>query len=184
MEKHKLIEQRRYDSEATRFLTRELPRGGAFGADSSPPEFRPPYTVFERHVQSLAGPRAIVLDIGAGTGSFSLTARGEHRTLIVTDISPVALQVARRRAQAAGVPLSLVCADSERLPFRDGAIDLVTSAGALYCFDLGTLTDEVRRVLGGDGAWVIVDSLNESPIYRFNRLIGFSAQTPHGIRGS
>jgi SAM-dependent methyltransferase len=171
VEKHKLIEQRRYDDEAAPFLDREAPR--TFGAESAPPEFRPPYLEFERQVLSHAKPRVVVLDIGAGTGTFSFTARGEGRVLVAADISPIALRIARKRADAAGVQLSLVCADAERLPFRDGAVGLVTSAGALYCFDLPALTAEVRRILRPDGAWVIVDSLDDNPLYRINRLIGF-----------
>ena len=92
---------------------------------------------------------------------------------MATDLSPRALLVARRRAELAGTPLHLVCADAERLPFRDGSADLVTAAGALYCMSLEVLSREVRRILRPNGAWVIVDSLNESPFYRFNRWVGF-----------
>jgi SAM-dependent methyltransferase len=171
MEERKRIERHRYDHEAAPLLESEPPRD--FGADGVVPELRAPYAEFERQIAALAGPGAVVLDIGAGTGTFSLAARGEGRLLIATDISGTALLVAQRRARAAGLPLCLVCADGERLPFRDGAVDLVTSAGALYCFDLGALTNEVRRVLRPEGGWVIVDSLNENPLYRLNRFIGF-----------
>src|SRR5205085_9186230 len=120
----------------------------------------------ERQIQRVAAPGAVVLDVAAGMGRLSLAGRGEGRTLIATDISYAALHVARRRSGAAGVGLHLVCADGERLPFRSGAIDVVTSAGALCCFDVETLSREVRRVLRDDGSWVIVDSLNENPFYR------------------
>lgn len=171
MEERKRIEQHRYDNAAVPYLDREL--GTDPGAAGVPPEFRAPYAEFERQIASVARAGAVVLDIGAGTGAFSLSARGEGRHLIATDISQTALRVAQRRAAAANVRLNLVCADAERLPFRDGSVDIVTAAGALYCFDLDSLTTEVRRVLRRDGAWVIVDSLNNNPFYRINRWIGF-----------
>jgi SAM-dependent methyltransferase len=171
MEERKRIEQRRYDGGAAPFLDRELDRD--LGAAGVPPEYRAPYTEFERQIASVVKPRAVVLDIGAGTGAFSVSARGEGRLLIATDISQTALRVAKRRAASAGVPLNFVCADAERLPFRAASVNLVTAAGALYCFDLNTLSNEVRRVLTPDGAWVIVDSLNDNPFYRINRWIGF-----------
>jgi SAM-dependent methyltransferase len=171
MEKHKGVERRFYDAEAAR--STDAGYGRDFGAASYAPEHRAPYAEFERQIQRVAPPGAVVLDIAAGMGRLSLAGRGQGRTLIATDISYIALNVARRRSMAADTALHLVCADGERLPFRDGTIDVVTSAGALCCFDLEMLSKEVRRVLRGDGSWVIVDSLNENPFYRLHRLIGF-----------
>ena len=171
MEHHKRIEQRLYDGAAAPFLRHDtLPGLGAAGV---PPEFRAPYSEFERRVTSHARAGAVVLDIGAGLGNFSATARGAGRVLVATDISPVALAVARNRARREGVELLVVCADAERLPVRDGSVDLVTSAGVLYCLDFQRVEQEIRRLLRPDGAWVIVDSLDESPFYRLNRWIGF-----------
>lgn len=170
MERHKLVERKRYDDAAARSLVAPPRTWGAAGA---PPEYRAPYEDYERRIREAARPGAVVLDVGAGEGAFSLVASGDGRTLIATDISPLALRVARERASAAGARLHLVVADAERLPFRDAAVDVVTSAGALYCLDLRTVSAELRRVLRPDGVWVIVDSLNESPIYRLNRWVGF-----------
>ena len=68
MEEHKRIEQRLYDAAAADYLTNGGPR--EFGAASASPEFREPYTEFERRVAALATPNTIVVDIGAGTGTF------------------------------------------------------------------------------------------------------------------
>lgn len=171
MEQHKLVEQRLYDGAAQPFL-----RGSTLpplGAPGVPAEFRPPYEEFERQVRALATANAVVIDIGAGLGNFSTVAQGAGRTLVATDISPSALRVARTRARDEGVELLVVCADAERTPFRAGSADLVTSAGVLYCLDFPTVAAEVRRLLRPGGAWVIVDSLNDSPFYRLNRWLGY-----------
>jgi SAM-dependent methyltransferase len=170
MERHKQIEQRFYDDEAMGIM-RE-PFRNELGSASYPPEQRGPYLEFERQVARVARPRDVVLDVAAGTGRFSFAAHGEGRFLIATDISHLALQIARQHAEAAGIPLCVVCADGERLPFRDAAIHVVTSAGALCCFDLNALSREVCRVLDPAGSWIAVDSLNDSPFYRLNRFIG------------
>ena len=170
MDQRKLLERKRYDAAAERTLKAELPP--LDGAAGAPAEFRAPYEDFERQVRALARQGQVVLEIGAGEGAFSLVARGERRTLVATDISALALGVARRRAERAGVALLAVAADAERLPFRDGSVDLVTSAGVLYCLDMDAVSAEVRRLLGPDGSWVIVDSLDENPLYHFNRWLG------------
>ena len=171
MEQHKLVEQRLYDGAAQPFLRGStLPPLGVRGV---PAEFRPPYEEFERQVRALAAANAVVIDVGAGLGNFSTVAQGGGRTLVATDISPSALRVARNRARDEGVELLVVCADAERTPFRAGTADLVTSAGVLYCLDFPTVAAEVRRLLRPGGAWVIVDSLDESPFYRLNRRLGY-----------
>lgn len=175
MEEHKRLEQQWYDAAAARDLG--VQPVDTVGATTAPPEFRAPYVDFERRVLAAAKPGATVLDVGAGTGIFSLTARGAGRTLIAADISQMALRIARERARVAGEVLLLVCADAERLPFRDHSMDVVTTAGVLYCLDMNAVTKELRRVLRPDGAWVIVDSLNESPIYRLNRWIRLQRHT-------
>jgi SAM-dependent methyltransferase len=171
MEPHKVVERRRYDEAAARTL-----RGGVpdrQGSASAPPQFRAPYEDYERRVREAARPGATALEIGAGEGAFSLVAAGEGRTLVATDISPVALRVASERASLAGHRLHCIVADAERLPLRDASFDLVTSAGVLYCLDMDRVSAEVRRVLRPDGSWVLVDSLDENPVYRINRWIGY-----------
>jgi ubiquinone/menaquinone biosynthesis C-methylase UbiE len=171
MEPHKEVERRRYDDAAARTLRSAVPDRA--GAASAPPEFRAPYQDYEDRVRDAARPAARVLEIGAGEGAFSLVAAGNGRILVATDISSIALKVASERARLNGATLYCVVADAERLPLRDASMDLVTSAGVLYCLDMERVSTELRRVLRPDGAWVLVDSLDESPIYRFNRWVGF-----------
>ena len=61
----------------------------------------------------------------------------------------------------------------EALPFSDNSFDVVTSAGSLSYGDNTIVMKEVFRVLKPDGIFVCVDSLNNNPIYRFNRWIHY-----------
>jgi SAM-dependent methyltransferase len=142
------------------------------GPDSVPPFLQAPYKDFARTVQSLAGRDSLVVDLAAGTGVHSLAA-GSDATILALDISPESLVVARRRGEAAGLSLFLAVADGEKLPLRDNAAHVVSSAGSLYCFDVTRLLREVKRVLSPTGSWVIVDSFRHNPLYSANRVFGY-----------
>jgi len=100
-------------------------------------------------------------------------AAGSGATILALDISPESLAVARRRSEAAGVPLLLAVSDGETLPLRNKAAGVLSSAGSLYVFDLTRLTNEVARVLSPGGTWVIVDSFRHNPLYAANRMVGY-----------
>lgn len=134
---------------------------------------RAPYVEFEQQIRDTAPPGGVVLDVGAGTGVYSFVAAGEGRSLIAVDFSLSSLAQARARSRACGEPLALLCADAERLPIASGSVDVVTTAGVLYCLDFPLFVREVQRVLRPGGSWVFVDSLDHNPIYRLNRLIGY-----------
>ena len=174
VEDRKLIERRYYDRKAQLCAEGEQsqPRE-PLGAEAMPPLLRSPYVEFERRVRSCIRPGDVVLDVGAGTGIHSLTAGGDQRVLIGVDFSFEAIAVARRRAIARGVRLHVMCADGERLPIASSSVDVVTSAGVLYCVDLTTLVAEIRRILKPTGTWVFVDSYDHNPVYRLNRLVGY-----------
>ncbi len=179
MDERKRIEQARYEGMARAISgsvdapsTQALLATAPLGAMAVDEPLRRPYITFENAVRNVTRSGAAVLDIGAGTGTHSFAAADVAGSITATDISPGALHIARSRADGHLLSLSVVAADSESLPFRDGSVDVVTSAGVLYCHDLVALTAEVIRVLSPGGHWVIVDSFDHNPIYRFNRVLG------------
>ncbi|HEU4682188.1 MAG TPA: class I SAM-dependent methyltransferase [Gemmatimonadales bacterium] len=173
MERHKRTEQRHYNEKA-RAAGGKMPDEALqrSGCAAIPLTLRAPYAAFEHAVRCVTGPGAAVLELGAGTGVHSLIAAGPDRVVVATDIAVGALKLAQQRAAAVGERLHLVCGDAENLPFRPGSFDVVTSAGALYCFQFEAVLAEMRRLLRPSGAWVIVDSFNHNPIYQLNRAIG------------
>jgi ubiquinone/menaquinone biosynthesis C-methylase UbiE len=179
-DERKKIEREHYERKATSAIDigkRVHPAEN--GARSIRPALRAPYVEFENSVRAIDqtsfarfGSALRVLDIAAGTGTYSLMA--EHAALrCATDISVAALRLARARAERDGIPLETVCADAENLPFADDAFGLVTAAGSLYCFDTDALMNEIHRVTAENGTLVVVDALNHNPIYELNRLVGF-----------
>ncbi len=98
-----------------------------------------------------------LLDIGCGTGALlgAVSDAAPGVTLAGADPSPEMLAVARARLGAAA---ALECAPAERLPFADGAFDVVVSTSALHFFRRpDTALAEARRVLAPGGRIVVTD---------------------------
>jgi demethylmenaquinone methyltransferase / 2-methoxy-6-polyprenyl-1,4-benzoquinol methylase len=124
----------------------------------------------------LERPDAVVLDLCCGTGdlAFSLQRRAKARVLGV-DFSHSMLLRAREKALVADglAPLPFLEADALRLPFADGAFDLVTSAFGFR--NLASYEDglrEIFRVLKPGGTIGILEFTEPAPgilgdAYRF-----------------
>ncbi len=98
-----------------------------------------------------------VLEVGAGSGRDLLALACDGATGVVLDYSPASLELVRRQARAQGVPVLLVQADALRMPFRDGAFDVVFHQGLLEHFrDPMPLLRENARVAARGGR-VVVD---------------------------
>jgi demethylmenaquinone methyltransferase/2-methoxy-6-polyprenyl-1,4-benzoquinol methylase len=114
-----------------------------------------------RAVRALSlGPRARILDICTGTGDLALAladaVRSSGGRVTGADFTPEMVRIGeakRRRRRAEN--LSLVVADSLRLPFDDASFDAVTVAfGIRNVVSLETCLGEMLRVLrpGGEAA--------------------------------
>lgn len=104
----------------------------------------------------------LVLDVGARDGTSSQPYARAGRSIIALDIEPAGL---RRGAEKGHIrPGHAVVADGRRLPFRDGAFDLVSSRWFLHEFpEQVPFLAEMRRVVGAGGRVVGVDFLANSP---------------------
>jgi 2-polyprenyl-3-methyl-5-hydroxy-6-metoxy-1,4-benzoquinol methylase len=97
-----------------------------------------------------------VLDAGCGDGVLvcAVASRGAIATGI--DPDPAMLAAARRRAGNAGLTASFAMGRTERLPFPDGAFDVV-SAVAVLCFvsDAAGIVREMARVVRPGGRLIL-----------------------------
>ncbi len=99
-------------------------------------------------------PFANTLEIGAGTGYFTLNLLqlGLIDRATATDISPGMLEALEATAAELGVGVSTAASDAERLPFEDESFDLVFGHAVLHHLpDLEQAFEEFARVLRPGG---------------------------------
>ena len=96
------------------------------------------------------GPYERALEIGAGTGYFSLNlmSAGVIGEAVCTDLSPGMLAALERNAAELGLEVDTVACDAAALPFRDGSFDLVIGHAVLHHLpDVERSFREFARVL-------------------------------------
>jgi ubiquinone/menaquinone biosynthesis C-methylase UbiE len=100
------------------------------------------------------GPFPRALEIGAGTGYFSLNLmqEGVIAAATCTDISPGMLETLERNAAAIGLDVETAACDAAELPFEDESFDLVLGHAVLHHLpDLERAFAEFERVLTPGG---------------------------------
>jgi SAM-dependent methyltransferase len=84
--------------------------------------------------------RAVVLGCGAGREAIGLARRGWHVTAI--DVSPAAIESARRNAAEAGVTVDWQCRDISSTRDLEGSYELISLLGLVYSL----IPDRSRRI--------------------------------------
>ncbi|HET8581846.1 MAG TPA: class I SAM-dependent methyltransferase [Jatrophihabitans sp.] len=97
-----------------------------------------------------------VLEVGCGSAMCSRWLAAQGARPVAFDLSAGMLRHARSGAMRSGVPVPLVQADAQRLPFRSEVFDLAfTAFGAVpFVADSARVMREVARVLRPGGRWV------------------------------
>ncbi len=101
-----------------------------------------------------------VLDVATGTGDVALLLKRARPAAGVVggDFTPEMLELARAKAERAGLEVRFVEADALALPFADGSFDAVTVAFGFRNFaDYERGLAEFRRVLAPGGRAVILE---------------------------
>jgi ubiquinone/menaquinone biosynthesis C-methylase UbiE len=111
-----------------------------------------------RRRQLLAQASGTVIEIGAGTGeNFKHYGPAVSRVL-ATEPDPTMLRLAGRRARTAPVPVVLVAAGAEGLPFPDGCADTAVVTLVLCSVgDPSAAAGELRRVLRPGGSLLFME---------------------------
>jgi SAM-dependent methyltransferase len=111
-------------------------------------------------LDALASPPCRVLDLGTGTGAVArlVAERFPEAEIVGADMAPQMIEEARRVTDSPRITYQV--ADAQKLPFADGAFDLVTLGNMIPFFD------ELARVVKPGGRMLIAYSAgDETPIY-------------------
>jgi len=100
------------------------------------------------------------LDVATGTGFTAMALAPLVRNVVAVDVSSGMLDVARRQAADRGITNVVFAeAPAEKLPFEDGAFDIVACRIAAHHFLSGKdFVSEVARVLAQGGRFALVDT--------------------------
>lgn len=114
-----------------------------------------------------------VLDYGCGPGEWGLVLAGEGARVTFLDLSPVAIQLALRRAAASGVARRVdgIARDASDLScFADGQFDLIFGGAAMHhTLKYGRAADEIVRVLRPGGRLVLAETYGNNPLLNLAR---------------
>jgi ubiquinone/menaquinone biosynthesis C-methylase UbiE len=130
-----------------------------------------PYKFYFSLLKKLKNKKKL-LEIGAGMGENTSVLIKTKFSVCATDISSTSVEVMNKRFFKYKNFKSKVV-DMEKLPFKNKIFDIICSAGNLSYGDNDIVMKELYRVLKIGGTVVLVDSLNDNPIYRLNRYIHY-----------
>jgi ubiquinone/menaquinone biosynthesis C-methylase UbiE len=162
------IERHRYDKRADLLLN-----SNKFNYINKIPKYlNAPYEYYFKLLKGKLQNQSKVLEIGAGMGENTGFLIDMAYKVHSIDISPKSVEIMNNKFSEKR-NFSAEVADMEKLPFDDESFDVVCSAGSLSYGDNFVVMGEIYRVLKQGGVAIVVDSLNNNPIYRFNRYIHY-----------
>lgn len=101
-----------------------------------------------------------ILDVATGTADLAIALQRTLPTATITgaDLSPEMVAVGRDKVTKATLPIELIVADAENLPFTDGSFEAITAAFGVRNFEntLSGLRD-MHRVLTKTGSIYILE---------------------------
>jgi ubiquinone/menaquinone biosynthesis C-methylase UbiE len=106
-----------------------------------------------------AGPGDKVLDVACGPGIVACEIAGRGATVTGVDLTPAMIGQARARQANLGLDIDWRVADATRLPFEDGAFDVVVTRYSFHHMpEPGRALAEMARVCARGGRIVVADA--------------------------
>jgi len=128
-----------------------------------------------------------LLDVGCGDGQNSVMLARMGARVTGIDVSPGAIEVARRRAEVNGVAdrVRFLCAPVEEAALPDGEFDIVWGEGILHHVldDLDRVLSRLARCARPEGVLIFSEPINLSPALRsLRRRIPIRTEATPGER--
>ena len=102
------------------------------------------------------------LDLACGAGDVAFRAAEAGAVVTGSDLAPVLIETAKRRAAEAGLKLTLEVADCEALPYESESFDIVSSSiGVIFAPDHAAVASELARVTRPGGRLGLTSWLSE-----------------------
>jgi SAM-dependent methyltransferase len=122
------------------------------------------------------------LDVATGTGAVAVRAARAGAQVTGLDLAPPLVETAKRLAAEEGLQITYEVGDAERLPYRDGSFDVVSSSfGAIFGPDHAAVAHELARVCRPGGRLGLAVWEPEGGIGDFMRIVaGFQPPPPEG----
>ncbi|MCH7731639.1 MAG: class I SAM-dependent methyltransferase [Candidatus Marinimicrobia bacterium] len=89
----------------------------------------------------------VILELGCGKGDICLMLSEQGATIFGIDISPIAINEAKKRSIEKNLKSDFRIMDAENLDFEDGSFDIIFGAGILHHLNLEKSLKEIKRVL-------------------------------------
>jgi len=162
-------EKERYDKIASSVLSNS--KLSSVDVNILTPPLKIPTLDYRSKVNKYTNSDSLILEIGAGMGENTSFLLETGARVLATDISNKSLLVLKNRYNTSRLVTKVE--DMNNLSFDSEKFDVVCSAGSLSYGDNAIVMNEIYRVLKKGGVMIAVDSLNNNPIYRFNRYMHY-----------
>ncbi len=170
MKEGKKIELNRYEKRASNFAENEEFHFEPLS--STKIYLRKPYKKFISILKKKISKNDSILEIGSGFGQWTKYILDCDANVTASDISPESLKILEKFLPKKIYPkLKTKVVDMENITFPDNYFDCVVSAGSLSYGNNKIVMHEIYRSLKKDGYFICIDSLNNNPIYKFNRIV-------------
>ena len=113
-----------------------------------------------------------MLDYGCGEGAYAAIEGARHgQNVTAVDLSPVAIDMARRHAEQAGVAdkIDFRVMNAEALELLDDEFDFVCGYGVIHHLDISVSLREITRVLKPHGAALFSEPMGHNPAINLYR---------------
>ena len=114
----------------------------------------------EQVIKEHSIPPCSALELGAGAGSDAVWLARQGFRVTAIDVSPTAVEIARRKAADAGVRIEFIVADALKDKIPPGPFDFVFDRGCFHIFDpqeeRSHLVEIIRNSLKPHGRWLSI----------------------------